>query len=92
MSAAEDLYRQALDLPEDERRELAKRLLETVDTDIDPEIAAMGVPPGILCLDDPGLAEELRRRVAEIDAGAPTIPAEQLFADLRARRVRDATR
>ena len=38
MSAAEDLYRQALALPEDERRELAAKLVASLphEDDLDP--------------------------------------------------------
>ncbi len=84
MSAAEDLLRQALALPDDERRALAVRLLESVD-DVDPEVGALGRPPGILSEDDPGFDEEMELRAARPDR---SVPAAEAFAAARARLAR----
>ena len=70
----QNLLRQALQLGEDERAEIAAALLESLD------------PPA-----DAGVEEawrvEVARRLADIEAGAPTIPWEevrdQLYAKLR---------
>jgi len=70
------LETEALELPSEERAQLAKTLLVSLDDD-----------PG----DDPAEVErawelEIRRRLAELEAGtAELIPAEEVFAELRAR-------
>ena len=63
MSAAEDLFRQALALPEDERRVLAERLLETVEGD--PVLAAIAAAPVV------PLTEQERAALAEIEGEPP---------------------
>ena len=71
------LEAEALELSSCERAQLARRLIVSLDDDP---------------VDDPAEVErawesEIRRRVAEIDAGtAELIPAEEVFAELRARR------
>jgi hypothetical protein len=54
----ESLYEAALQLPENQRLDLAARLMDTV-------------PPEIMSIDDPELIEELDRRFND---GSPTIP------------------
>ena len=67
---AEELSRQALALPPEERVRLAQELLATVQQE-DAEVEA-------------AWDEELKRRIAEIDAGtARLIPAEDVFAEIR---------
>ena len=61
----------ALALPEAEREEIAERLFESVE------------PPEKL---SPEWAAEIKRRMKEIDEGTATlIPANQVFAEVRAR-------
>lgn len=52
----------ALSLPDNERLDLAARLLDTV-------------PPGIMSIDDPNLIEELDRRFND---GSPTVPWSEI--------------
>jgi putative addiction module component (TIGR02574 family) len=56
------IFEAALKLPDNERLELASRLLDTV-------------PPGIMSADDPDLAEELDRRFND---GSATIPWSEI--------------
>jgi hypothetical protein len=72
MSAAGDLFRQALALPEGDRRLLAERLLETVDDGPLAAIAAAPVAP---------LTEQERAALAEVQ-GEPAawISTEDVFA------------
>jgi Putative addiction module component len=73
MSAAEDLYRQALALPEDERRDLAAKLVASLTAE-DP-------------LDTPAFVAELDRRDAAIASGESTlVPSADVHAAMRARR------
>lgn len=66
-----DVTSAALNLPADQRAQLAQELLASLDRD--PEVEA-------------AWDEEIRRRVAELEAGtAKTIPAEQVFAEARRR-------
>jgi putative addiction module component (TIGR02574 family) len=58
--ASDAILDAALKLPEDERLLLASRLLETVPDE-----------PGGLSLDDPNLAEELKRRSADREGTVP---------------------
>ena len=73
------LEAEVLDLPLEERAHLAHRLILSLDAGMD---------------DDPEEVErawedEIRRRVAEVEAGtADLVPAEQVFAELRARKRR----
>lgn len=70
------LEAEVLDLPLEERARLAHRLLVSLDADTEDDPAEVGH----------AWEEEIRRRVAEVDAGtADLIPAEQVFAELRAR-------
>jgi putative addiction module component (TIGR02574 family) len=67
------LYREASELPEPDRAELAGLLLEGLETtpDLDVETA---------------WAEEIERRIRDVDSGAvQTIPWEQVRAELHAR-------
>lgn len=73
MSAAEDLFRQALALPEDERRVLAERLLETAEGD--PVLAAIAAAPVV------PLTEQERAALAEIEGEPPAwLTTEDVFA------------
>lgn len=67
---AEELSRQALALPPEERAWLAEELLATVQ-DVDREVEA-------------AWDAEIRQRLAEIDSGeAKLVPAEEVFDELR---------
>ena len=66
----QELYREATDLPERERAELAGMLIESLDGPPDENVEA-------------AWAEEVERRVREIESGAvETIPWEQVRAEL----------
>lgn len=68
-----DLYREAADLSESERAELAGLLLESIEGEPEPNVEA-------------AWAAEIERRVREIDEGrVKTIPWEQVRAELHAR-------
>lgn len=67
MSAIATLFDEALLLPEDEREELAARLLDSIEE------------PGGISIDD---VEEIARRVTEARSGAPGIPWDELKRDL----------
>jgi putative addiction module component (TIGR02574 family) len=72
----EELEAEALGLSPQKRAELVQRLIRSLDQDVE---------------DDPEEVErawedEIRRRVAELDAGtAELVPAEEVFAELRGR-------
>jgi putative addiction module component (TIGR02574 family) len=71
----ERLEAEALELPARERAQLAHRLIASLDeaTDDPAEV-------------ERAWEEEIRRRLAELEAGtAELIPAEQVFAELRTR-------
>lgn len=71
----EQLEAEVLELPIQERARLAQRLIASLDES--DEVAAEV---------ERAWEEEIRRRVAELDAGnVELIPAEQVFAELRAR-------
>lgn len=64
MSTVVDLFRQAADLPEDDRAALAGLLIESLETERDPDI-------------EESWRLEIARRIAEIDAGeVETVPWE----------------
>lgn len=66
-----DVSSAALELPPEQRAQLAQQQLASLDRD--PEIEA-------------AWDEEIRRRVADVEAGASeTIPAEEVFAEARRR-------
>ncbi len=72
----EELESEVLALPTAERARLAQRLLASLDEEEaeDPQEV------------ERAWEEEIRRRLAEVDAGtAELIPAEEVFAELRAR-------
>jgi putative addiction module component (TIGR02574 family) len=72
-SRVHDLYREAVELSESERAELAGLLLESLQTEPDADVEA-------------AWAEEIERRVRDIDEGrVKTIPWEQVRAELHAR-------
>jgi putative addiction module component (TIGR02574 family) len=72
-SRVHDLYREAVELSESERAELAGLLLESLQTAPDADVEA-------------AWAEEIERRVRDIDEGrVKTIPWEQVRAELQAR-------
>jgi|tagenome__1003787_1003787.scaffolds.fasta_scaffold20351660_2 hypothetical protein len=56
------LYEAAMKLPDNERLDLAARLLDTM-------------PPGIMSEDDPGFIEELERRFND---ASPTVPWSEI--------------
>ena len=69
----QDLYREASTLTESERAELAGLLLESLETEPEAGVEA-------------AWAEEVERRVREIDSGrVKTIPWEQVRAQLHGR-------
>ena len=71
----DDLKREALKLPSHERVELAYDILKTTDEEDEPENGHERL-----------WLEEIDRRCREIDEGtAELIPAEEVFAELRAR-------
>jgi putative addiction module component (TIGR02574 family) len=68
---AEELAQKARALPPEERARLAEELLASLHGDSDSEI-------------DAAWDEEIRRRIAEIEAGtAKLIPADEVFAEIR---------
>ena len=68
-----DLFREASELSESERAELAGLLLESLEGEPDEDVEA-------------AWAEEIERRVRQIDSGeVKTIPWEQVRANLYAR-------
>jgi putative addiction module component (TIGR02574 family) len=72
---AEEVESAALQLPQEARARLAARLIESLEEEDDEVERAW--------------AEEIARRVREIDAGeVELIPGEQAMAELRARRGR----
>lgn len=69
----DELYREAVELTESERAELAGLLLESIESEPDSGVEA-------------AWAEEVERRVREIETGkVQTIPWQQVRADLHAR-------
>lgn len=72
----EQLETEALELPHRERARLAHRLIVSLDEDPSEDPVEV----------ERAWEVEIRRRVAELEAGtAELIPAEQVFAELRAR-------
>ena len=68
-----DLYREAVELSESERAELAGLLLESLEAEPDPDVEL-------------AWAQEIERRVRDLDEGkVETIPWEQVRAELHAR-------
>jgi putative addiction module component (TIGR02574 family) len=66
----EDLFQEAIQLPERDRAVLADRLIQTLDRSADPGVEA-------------AWSEEIARRVAELDAGSvETISWEDVREDL----------
>jgi len=64
MSSVAELFKQAAELSENERATLAGLLIETLESEVDPDI-------------EQAWASEIARRVAELDSGAvETIPWE----------------
>lgn len=63
MNAAAKLLAEAMQLPEEEREELAAKLLDSLEP-----------PPGISIEDE----EEIERRAAEARAGAPGVPWDEV--------------
>lgn len=69
----QELFREASELPENDRAELAGRLLESLEGPAEPDVEA-------------AWAEEIERRIRQIDSGeVQTIPWEQVRAELFAR-------
>jgi putative addiction module component (TIGR02574 family) len=74
----DELFKQAVTLPEEERAALAGLLLESLETDVDPDA-------------EEAWSEEIRRRIDEIDAGKVelvpwSVVREQMNQRLRAKR------
>jgi putative addiction module component (TIGR02574 family) len=66
----EDLFQEAIQLPERDRAVLADRLIQTLDRPAEPGLEA-------------AWSDEIARRVAELDAGTvETISWEDVLADL----------
>jgi putative addiction module component (TIGR02574 family) len=63
------LLEEALKLPPDERAALADSLLRSLESSVDPVV-------------DSAWRAEIARRVADLDAGAPTIPWTQARAEI----------
>jgi putative addiction module component (TIGR02574 family) len=70
---AEDILHEAMELPVDERSRLGALLLESVEGAPDEDD-----------VEDAWL-DEITRRLDEHERGGSTIPAEQVFAEARAR-------
>ena len=64
-----DVFREAFELPETERATLAGLLIESLEPPPDPDVEELW-------------AEEAERRWHEIEAGAATIPWEEVRAKL----------
>ena len=70
----QELFKEAAELPDRERAELAGMLLESLDDEQDPAVEL-------------AWAEEVERRVRQIETGeVKTIPWEQVRAELFSRR------
>ncbi len=68
MSSVAELFKQAAELPEEERATLAGLLIETLENETDPDV-------------EQAWAAEIERRLAELDSGAVrTIPWETVRA------------
>lgn len=75
-TALEDLIAHALELAPPDREELIRALIASIDGE--PE----GTPEEIALAWD----EEIERRIADLDSGrVKTIPAEEVFAEIRAK-------
>ena len=73
----EELLEQALQLPADEREKIARALYESLADEEDDEDPAEV---------EAAWAEEIKRRVEEIRNGTvEMIPADEVFAEMRAR-------
>jgi putative addiction module component (TIGR02574 family) len=67
---AEELYKRALDLDERERADLVARLIESLDTEVEPGVEAAWLA-------------EVERRMENLDSGkAQSIPWEEVRARL----------
>jgi putative addiction module component (TIGR02574 family) len=74
--SVQELEAEVLKLPSPERAQLAHRLIVSLDEDDDEDPAEI----------ERAWEEEIRRRIAELEAGtAELIPAEEVFAELRSR-------
>jgi putative addiction module component (TIGR02574 family) len=77
MAAVDTLFEQALQLPDDERGELAARLLRTLDPDDGEEVIGEEW--------EAAWSKELDERLAEIRSGrAKLIDGDEVLAELRA--------
>ena len=73
------LEAEALELPLQERAQLAQRLIASLDQDTGDDPAEV----------ERAWEDEIRRRLAELEAGtAELIPADQVFAELRSHQPR----
>ena len=74
--SVQEIEAEILKLPIQERARLAHRLIVSLDEDADEDPAEV----------ERAWEEEIRRRLAELEAGtAELIPAAEVFAELRAR-------
>ncbi len=70
MNSVTELFRQAADLSEEDRAALAGLLIESLESEIDPNL-------------DEAWAEEIKRRLAELDSGiVEAVPWETVRANL----------
>jgi len=79
VSARQRLYAEALELPDEERAELACVLLESIDDDDDARSESRQRWAD-------AWAAEVNKRLAAMDAGEPGIPAAEALSALRRAR------
>ena len=76
MNSVAELFKQAADLSEEDRATLAGLLIESLESEVDPDA-------------EQAWAQEIERRIAELDSGAAeTIPWETVRADFLRRLAR----
>ncbi len=72
----EELEAEVLGLHPKQRAELVQRLIRSLDQDVEEDLEEV----------ERAWEDEIRRRVAELDAGtAELVPADEVFAELRDR-------
>ena len=71
MATSEEIFRDAMALPPEDRAELTERLVESLAQDISPEITEAQLA-------------EVRRRIAQVESGeAELIPGDEALARVR---------
>jgi putative addiction module component (TIGR02574 family) len=71
MATSEEIFRDAVALPHEERAELAERLIASLVEDISPEITSAQL-------------DEVRRRIAQVESGeVALIPGDEVLARVR---------